>query len=226
MQLTYYGHSCFAVFIQGKHILFDPYISPNELARHIAIDEIPADYIFISHGHFDHITDVVRIATRTGAKVIATWETYNWLNQQGLTNTHPMNPGGKWNFEFGTVRCVTAQHGNSLPDGTYGGIACGFVLSTPDGNFYYGGDTALTMDMQLIPQFTTLDFAVFPIGDDLTMGPEEAIVAAQFVKVKKVVGVHYDTFGFIKIDHDRAKETFAKAGMELELVPIGGQIVL
>jgi L-ascorbate metabolism protein UlaG (beta-lactamase superfamily) len=224
MKLTYYGHSCFSVFAGGKILLFDPFITPNELAKAIDVDKVPADYILVSHGHFDHITDAVRIAKRTGAKVLANWEIYDWFNKNGLKNTHPINPGGQFTFDFGTVKSFVAQHSSSLPDGSYGGVASGYAFKTPNGNFYYSGDTGLTLEMQLVPIWTKLDFAVFPIGDGLTMGAEDAVKAAQYVGVKKVLGVHYDTFGFIKIDHTRAVEYFSKAGMKLYLQDIGSDI--
>jgi L-ascorbate metabolism protein UlaG (beta-lactamase superfamily) len=226
MTLTYYGHSCFSVQISGKNILFDPFITPNELAKNINVNEIPADYIFISHGHFDHITDAITIAQRTGAKLVAGWEIYQWFNKQGLLNTHPLNPGGKWAFEFGMVKCVVAQHSNSLPDGMYGGAASGFVFYTEEGNFYYSGDTALTMDMQLISKGNKLDFAVLPIGDAVTMGVEDAIELATWLNTKDIVGVHYDTFGFIRIDHKKTMEKFNEANLRLHLVEIGETILL
>jgi L-ascorbate metabolism protein UlaG (beta-lactamase superfamily) len=223
MRLTYYGHSCFAVFAGGRHLLFDPFVTPNELASAVDIEEIKADYIFVSHGHFDHITDVVRIAKHTGAKVLGSWELYNWFNKQGLENTHPINPGGKFSFDFGTVKCVTAIHSSSFPDGSYAGVASGFVFDTPDGNFYYAGDTGLTMDMQLIPKWRKIKFAVLPIGDDLTMGVEDAIIACSYLQVNEVVGVHYDTFGFIKIDHQKVIDAFKSAGILLHLIEIGSE---
>ena len=226
MKLTYYGHSCFSVFAGGKTLLFDPFITPNELAKDIDVDAIEADYILVSHAHFDHTTDVQRIAERTGAKVLGNWELYQWFNKNGLKNTHPINPGGQFSFDFGTVKCFIAQHSSSLPDGSYGGVACGFAFRTSDGNFYYSGDTGLTLDMQLIRDWANLDFAVFPIGDGLTMGVEDAIRAAEMVGVKKIVGVHYDTFGFIKIDHEKAIESFQQAGMTLHLPAIGAAVNL
>ncbi|MGY0035404.1 metal-dependent hydrolase [Pedobacter sp. NJ-S-72] len=225
MKLIYYGHSCFSVIAGGKHILFDPFISGNELAKDIRIEEVKADYIFVSHGHFDHMLDVVAIANRTGAKVLGIWELYEYFKKQGVKNVHPINPGGKATFDFGTVRSVIGQHSSSFPDGSYAGVACGFVLDTADGNFYYSGDTGLTLDMTLIPRWIDLDFAVFPIGDLLTMGVEDAIEAAQFVKVDKVVGVHYDTFGLIKIDDKRdAIIEFEKSDLTLCLPEIGESI--
>ncbi|MET0464998.1 MAG: metal-dependent hydrolase [Chitinophagaceae bacterium] len=224
MQLSYFGHSCFSVKAGGKTILFDPFITGNELAKDIDINSIEADYIFVSHGHFDHILDVVAIAKRTGALVLGVWEVYDYFTKQGLQNVQPINPGGMAEFDFGKVKCVTAIHSSSFPDGSYAGVASGYVLQTKDGSFYYSGDTALTMDMKLIPDFIQPDFAVFPIGDRLTMGTQEAITAASFVKVKKVVGVHYDTFGFIKLDPVKAKQDFENAGLQLSLPAIGETI--
>lgn len=226
MQLTYYGHSCFSVKAGGKTILFDPFVTYNELAKDIKVDEIPADYIFLSHGHADHVADAISIASRTGAKVVASFEIHEWLNKNGIANTHPMNTGGQWQFDFGKVKCVVAQHSSGLPDGTYGGNPMGFLFTTPDGNFYYSGDTALTLDMQLIPKWVKLDFAVLPIGDNFTMGPEDAVEAAQWVKTTQVVGVHYDTFGFIKIDHEKTTNLFRSAGLMLHLPAIGASITL
>ena len=220
MEYTYYGHSCFSVKAGGKILLFDPFISGNEFAKHISIDEIKADYILVSHGHSDHTTDLVRIASNNDAMVIAAYEIAVWAGDRGL-KYHPMNIGGKWHFDFGTVKCVTAVHSSMLPDGTYGANAMGFVVSYSDRTFYYAGDTALTLDMQLIPRYKTIDFAIFPVGDNFTMGVEDAIEAANMVKTKKVVGVHFDTFGYIKIDRQKAVDAFEKEGIKLFLPAIG-----
>jgi L-ascorbate metabolism protein UlaG (beta-lactamase superfamily) len=224
MKFTYYGHSCFSVVAAGKTLLFDPFVTGNPLARAIDVDRIDADFIFVSHGHYDHTTDVARIAKRTGAKVLGNWELFDWFKKGGLENAHPINPGGQFTFDFGTVKSFAAQHSSSLPDGAYGGVACGFALKTPDGAFYYSGDTALSMDMQLVRDWATLDFAVFPVGDGLTMGVMDAIRAAKWVGVNKVVGVHYDTFDFIRIDHRAAVKSFDEAGMKLQLLDIGSVI--
>ncbi|MBN8861038.1 MAG: metal-dependent hydrolase [Sphingobacteriales bacterium] len=226
MHYTSYGHSCFSVVIKGKKILFDPFITYNELARHIDVDSIEADYIFLSHAHEDHIADCISIASRTGAKVVCSFEIHVWLNNKGITNTHPMNTGGKWNFDFGTVKCVVAQHSSGLPDGSYGGNPMGFVFTSEEGNFYYSGDTALTLDMQLVPQYATLSFAVLPVGDNFTMDAKDAVQAAKFIQCRKIVGVHYDTFGFIKIDHAWAQQLFAEEGMQLFLPAPGESLEL
>jgi L-ascorbate metabolism protein UlaG (beta-lactamase superfamily) len=226
MNLTYYGHSCFLVEVNGQKILFDPFISGNELAKNISISDIQADYILLSHGHFDHTADCVAIAQATGAKVVCSWEIYEWLAKKGLTNLHPMNTGGKWNFGAFAVKCTAAQHSSSLPDGSYGGNPMGFIVLSEKGNFYYSGDTALTMDMQLIPRWAKIDFAVLPIGDNFTMDYTDAAEAAAMVQCNKVIGVHYDTFGFIKIDHEKAKAHFEAGGRELLLPEIGQTIAL
>jgi L-ascorbate metabolism protein UlaG (beta-lactamase superfamily) len=226
MKFTFYGHACFAVEVQGKKIVFDPFITPNELAKSVDPSTIEADYIFVSHGHYDHIADLVTLARRTNATVVASFEVIEWAKKQGLTKVHPMNLGGKWAFDFGTVKCVNAIHSSELPDGSYGGAPMGFVFRTNDGNFYFAGDTALTFDMQLIPRFAKLDFAVLPVGDNLTMGVEDAIITAEFVECNRIVGVHYDTFGFIKIDKDKVAQQFADAGLELFLPAIGSSIEL
>jgi len=226
MKLTYYGHSCFLVEVKGKKILFDPFITYNELAKNIDVNQIEADYIFLSHGHADHVADTISIAQRTGCTVVAAWEVHEWLNKQEVTKTHPMNTGGKWCFDFGVVKCVVAHHSSSLPDGSYGGNPMGFLCMTSEGNFYYSGDTALTLDMQLIPSWAKLDFSVLPLGDNFTMDVADAVRCADFVQCKKVVGVHYDTFGFIKIDKEAATQAFTASGKELLLPAIGASIDL
>ncbi len=225
MNITYFGHSCFGVEINGKHLLFDPFISPNELAKGIDVQKIKADYILISHGHEDHIADAVAIAKRTKAKVIACWEVISWLTKQGVENTHPTNIGGKLKLDFGSVKCVSAIHSSSMPDGSYGGNPMGFVIESSEGNFYYAGDTALTYDMKLIGNYRKIDFAFLPIGDNFTMGVDNAIIACSFINCDDVIGMHYDTFGYIKIDKHEAITKFESAGKKLSLLEIGKILV-
>lgn len=224
MNITYYGHSCFGVEVNGKHLLFDPFISPNELAKNINVNTVKADYILISHGHEDHIADAVAIAKRTNAKVICNWEIYVWLNKQGVENIHPMNIGGKIKLDFGNVKCVNAVHSSSLPDGSNGGNPMGFVIESTEGNFYYAGDTALTYDMKLIGDYRKINFAFLPIGDNFTMGVDNAIIACDFINCKDIIGMHYDTFGFIKINQEEALQKFNHSGKQLTLLKIGETI--
>jgi len=226
MQFTYLGHACFVVTVAGKKLLFDPFITPNELAQHIDVASVEADYILVSHGHADHVADLVTIAQRTKAKVIASWEVAEWAQKQGVSDVHPMNIGGSWQFSFGAVKCVIAQHSSGLPDGSYGGNPMGFIVTTSEGNFYYSGDTALTLDMQLIPSWAKLDYAILPIGDNFTMDVNDAIRAAEFVDCHNVIGVHYDTFGYIKIDKAAAQQRFQQKKIQLLLPAIGETITL
>lgn len=205
-------------------MLFDPFISGNEAAKNIDINNIEADYIFISHGHGDHTVDLPEIAKRTGALCVAPAEISYWLEAKGIKNVHSMNHGGPISFDFGNVRGVQAVHSSSMADGTYAGNPMGFVFNTKDGNFYYAGDTALTMDMQLIPRWSKLDFSILPIGGNFTMDVMDAIEACRFVQCNKVVGVHYNTFPPVQINVVQAMESFMQAGIQLYLPIIGDTI--
>ena len=218
MKVTYYGHSCFAAEVAGKALLFDPFITGNELATAIDVKEVPADYILISHGHADHMADAEDIAKRTGATIISNYEVTVWFGKQGVSRTHPLNHGGAWRFDFGRVKFVSAIHSSSLPDGTYGGNPGGFVVESSEGNFYCCGDTALTLDMQLIGESTRLAFAALCIGDNFTMGIEDATKAAEFVRCDEILGLHYNTFPLIKIDAPAAIARFKAAGKNLHLL--------
>ncbi len=226
MNITFYGHACFGIEVDGQNILFDPFISPNDLAKHIKVDEVKADYILISHGHEDHVADAMSIAKANNATIVSNYEIVNWFAKQGHEKGHPLNHGGSWEFDFGKVKYVNAIHTSSMPDGSYGGNPGGFVVETKEGNFYFAGDTALTMDMKLIPMHTNLDFAILPIGDNFTMGVDDAVIASDFIDCDKIIGCHFDTFGYIKIDHEEAEEKFGNANKELILLEIGDVVEL
>jgi L-ascorbate metabolism protein UlaG (beta-lactamase superfamily) len=226
MKITYLGHATLSIETKDKTLLIDPFISGNELAENIDVSQLQADYILVTHAHQDHILDVEAIAKRTGAKVISNYEIVTYFGNKGIEG-HPMNHGGKWHFDFGILHYTNAVHSSSFPDGTYGGQPGGFVLETGHHRIYIAGDTALTYDMKLIPDVIgDLDLAILPVGDNFTMGIDEAIKASKFLNCNRVLGVHFDTFGYIKIDHTEAYEKFAKAKKELTLLPIGDYIKL
>ncbi len=226
MKFIYYGHSCFLIEEEGIKVLFDPFISGNPKAAKINIDEIECDYILITHGHGDHIADAVPIAKNNGATCIASFEVITWLGKQGIEKGHPMNLGGKWVFDFGIVKMVNAAHSSSFPDGSYAGPAAGFILEMPGKTFYFAGDTALMDEMKRWGSQFDFDFVILPVGDNFTMGYEDAALAANYLNCKKVIGVHFDTFPYIEIDHAAATETFASQGVKLTLPQIGETLEL
>lgn len=225
MKITFYGHASLGIEIAGKHIIVDPYISPNPKASQIDINTLKADYILLTHAHGDHIADVETIAKNTNATIVSNAEIAGYYEKKDF-KTHPMNHGGSWNFDFGKVKFVQAIHSSSFPDGSYGGNPGGFVIEGEHKNIYIAGDTALTFDMQLIPLRTALDLVILPIGNNFTMDVEDAIIASDFVECDKVLGYHFDTFGYIEIDHKEAVKKFFDAGKDLMLLEIGESIEL
>ena len=223
MKITYYGHASLGIEVNGTNIIVDPFISANELAKHIDVNSLKADYILITHAHGDHILDVETIAKNTGAVIVSNAEIAGYFEAKGF-KTHPMNHGGSWQFNFGKVKYVNAIHSSSFPDGTYGGQPGGFVIEADNKNVYIAGDTALTYDMKLISMRNPLDLAILPIGDNFTMDVDDATIAAEFLEVTTVLGYHYDTFGYIKIDHEVAKQKFANKHKELILLPVGNSM--
>ncbi|MCL4109141.1 UNVERIFIED_CONTAM: hypothetical protein GTU68_028322 [Idotea baltica] len=220
IRTTYYGHSCFAFEVADIKVLIDPFISGNPLAGKIDPSSIKPEYIFLTHGHGDHVSDVELIASKE-MPVIANFEVAEWFSKKGL-NAKGMNPGGVYKAPFGKVRFVSAVHSSSMPDGAYGGVACGFVFMTEESTFYVSGDTGLTLDMKLIPEICgTIDFCILPIGGHFTMDVEDAIRAAKMINCRKMIGCHYDTFLPIKIDHQEAMKKCSNAGIDLKLPEIG-----
>jgi len=199
-EITWLGHGSFAVETSGKHLLVDPFLDESPTAP-IKSEEVAADCILVTHGHFDHVPDVVKIAQRTGATVIANFEIGNWLQGQGMAKEKivAMNIGGCITQPFGQVKMTIAHHSSGLPDGSYGGLAAGFVLDLEDGRIYFAGDTALFLDMKLIG-IGGLDLAVLPIGDQFTMGPNDALEAVKLLNPKRVIPCHYNTWPPIEQD--------------------------
>ena len=234
MNLTYLGHACFLLETSTAKILFDPFINPNSLVQKIRksalnketvsrldSDQIDCDYVLISHGHEDHVADAESILLRTGARIVSNFEIVTWFGDKGVSNGHPMNHGGSWTFDFGTVKYVSAVHSSVLPDGTYGGNPGGFVLEADDKIIYYAGDTSLTYDMKLIEEEFDVDLALLPIGDNFTMGHKDASRAASFIGCNNIIGMHDDTFGYIEVDYKEVQETFLKNGQSISLMSIG-----
>ncbi len=225
MKYTYYGQSCFLLETDTHKFLFDPFISQNPLAAAIDLTKIEADYILISHGHGDHVGDLISLAKQTKATIIAIPEVIGWVMKQGVENVHPMN-FGKFKFDFGTVRMVWATHSAGLPDGGYGGNPAGFVLELDGKQIYFAGDTGLTLEMKLLADLYKLDYAILPIGGNYTMDVDDAVIAADYINCSKIIGVHYNTFPVIEIDSKMAVESFKRAQKQLLLPAIGEMIVL
>jgi len=225
MKTTFYGHASVELETGGKTLLFDPFISHNSLAKHIDVNALKPDYILLSHGHADHVADAEAIQKNSGAKIIAIAEIAGWYGAKGIENVHGMNIGGGYDFDFGRAKMVYALHSSSMPDGSYGGNPAGYVVYSEGKKIYFAGDTALTYDMKLLAE-ENLDWAFLPIGDNYTMGADDAIKACGFINCKNVIGIHYDTFPAIVIDKDEVKHKFLKAGINLKLIEIGESLAL
>jgi len=201
---TYYGHSTFGLKIGEHQLLIDPFFSGNP---HVdpEINHLGADFILVTHGHGDHVGDTVEIAQRTGALTVACFEVANWLGEQGI-ETHAQHIGGGYHHPFGYLKMTQALHGSSLPDGSYGGMPGGFLITTADDfTIYISGDTGLFPGMALLGE-EGIDFAALPIGDNFTMGPKDALRAVKMLQPRRVLPTHYNTFDLIKQDPEQWKK--------------------
>jgi L-ascorbate metabolism protein UlaG (beta-lactamase superfamily) len=228
IRFKYYGHSTFTVDADGIKLVIDPFFAPNNPLAPTTADTIEADFVLVSHGHGDHIADAAAIAKRTGAMVISNYEIVTWLSQQGAQNGHGMNTGGAYSFSFGRLKLTIAHHSSALPDGSNGGNPNGFLIHFNDGHdVYFAGDTALTYDMKLIGEAGGVDLAFLPIGDNFTMGPDDAIIAAQFLQAKQVIPIHYNTFPPIKQDAQAfAQKLRHEADIDCTVLLPGGEFSL
>lgn len=200
VKITWLGHSCFVLESEGKRLLVDPFLTGNDAAP-MKADAVEADFILLTHGHFDHVNDAAGIAKRTGAAVICSFEVGEWMKKQGVSadKVVQLNPGGGMPQPFGHVKYTIAHHSSSMPDGSYGGVACGIIIETGGKRMYFAGDTALFLDMKLIG-VGGLDLAVVPIGDRFTMGPEDSIEAIKLLGPKAATPCHYNTWPEIAQD--------------------------
>ena len=197
-KITWLGHGTFSIETGEKTVIIDPFFTGNPAASTTA-DAVSPDALIISHGHGDHVGDAVEIAKRTGCLVVANHEIVEWLTKQGVENVHPQHIGGSHKHDFGTVKLTIAHHGSSLPDGSNGGNPCGIILKTDDGTIYHACDTGLFYDMKLIGE-QGIDIAILPIGDNFTMGPEDALRAVKLIEPKRVIPDHFGTWPLIDQD--------------------------
>ena len=201
ISVTWHGHATFSLNIDGTNVVVDPFFAGNNPSAKTSVDAVAADYILQTHGHGDHIADTMALATRTGATVIGNVEICTWIAKQGHEKVHAMNTGGGFNFPFGRVKMTAALHSSGLPDGSYGGDPGGFLVTADGKTLYIAGDTALFSDMALIGQ-PGIDVAIVPVGDNFTMGPDDAVLALDYLKPKTVIPCHFNTWPPIAIDID------------------------
>lgn len=224
-ELTWLGHGTWLISSGNHRLVLDPFLDDSPVAP-IKADAVEADFILVSHGHFDHVADVEKIARRTGATIISTYEICEWFGKKGLDKLHAMNIGGGFKFPFGRVKMTMAEHTSMLPDGSYGGAAAGFLLSLPEGNVYFACDTGLFGDMQRIGA-SGLALAALPIGDNFTMGPDDALEAVKLLAPRRVVPVHRNTWPLIAQDADAwAERVRRETTAEPIVLSPGGKLAL
>lgn len=221
MKFTFYGHACFQIQTEENKLLFDPFLTGNENAA-ITPDKVECDYLLISHAHADHFGDAVPIAERTGAKVIAIPEIIRSL-PNAITNVNPMNIGGTYEGPFGQVKMVQAVHSSGIA----GGVPIGFIILFNEGKtLYFGGDTGLFGDMKLYGDLYNIDYAVLPIGGNYTLDPEQALIAAKFLRAKTIIPIHYNTWDVIQQDPEKLKKAGEKEGIEVRIIQPGESMML
>lgn len=232
MKITYLSHSCFLVETSSHTLIIDPFLLQNPLAK-VAPKDIKCDFVLVTHGHYDHVGDALEIAKNNGATIISSYEVADWLGRQGAEKVHPLGVGGGYDFPFGRVKLTIAFHSAGYPprEGDKGGfvylgVAAGLLIQADGKTIYHAGDTALTLEMQLIGQRNTIDLAMLPIGDNFTMGPADAVAAAGFLKAGLVLPMHYNTFPPIKQDPNAFVSALEKEGIKGLAPKIGETITV
>ena len=228
LTVTWLGHATWKINADGVQIVVDPYLKPNNPSASAVVADLAPQFILVTHGHGDHTADLGALAKASGAQVVCNFESGEWLNAQGVSNVHSMNHGGAFTFPFGRVKMTIAHHSSVLPDGTYAGNPGGFLINFNDGHdVYIAGDTALTYDMRLIGEVGGVDLAILPVGDNYTMGPDDALLAAQFVKAKHVLPCHYNTFPWIEIDVAQfARRLQRETGIDCTVLEVDATLTL
>ncbi len=225
IKVTWFGHAALGLEIGDYRILVDPFFTGNPVAS-TREQDVKADYILITHGHSDHIGDTVSIAKRTGAMVISNFEIVDWLGKQGLQKTHGQHIGGGYEHPFGYLKLTFACHGSVLPDGSNGGNPVGFLLTPRDGRkIYITGDSGLFGDMKLIGQ-EGIELAFIPIGDNYTMGPDDAYKAVEMLAPKHVIPVHYNTWELIAQDAEKWSKRVSQLGVQVHVLKPGESLTI
>jgi L-ascorbate metabolism protein UlaG (beta-lactamase superfamily) len=225
MKLRYFGHSaCQFTTKNGLKILIDPFLNGNPVSP-VKSSEIEADFIILTHAHGDHVGDTIEIAKRCNSTVICNFELGNILEEEGL-KIHSMHIGGGYNFEFGRVKFTIAHHGSSYPDGRYGGNPAGIILNIDGLTLYHTGDTGLFLDMKLIGELNKIDYMLLPIGDNYTMGIDDAVIAVEFVNPKNVIPLHFNTFPVIEANPQEFKRKIESVNKECIVMDFGQEIIL
>lgn len=218
-KLTYLGHSAFLIEANNGRVVIDPFLSGNPMAK-TKPEDIQVDFVLLTHGHGDHIGDGVEIAKANNATIVAPFELANYCSSKGA-NVHPMHIGGAHNFSFGRVKLTIAHHGSAAPDGTYTGNPCGFLVTMEGKMLYHPGDTGLFYDMKLIGEMNSIDVALLPIGDNFTMGVDDAVKAAELLQAGTVIPMHYKTFDVIDVDPAEFISKVESKGLSARLLPVG-----